>query len=96
MHQDVIKDTAQRIFGGATAHRCHFYCLADGDAQAAHILRVLCQDAAPGIGEIGGTGMNRSSEGFHQIPAVRFLLVADLDHEDFDIHVEERARHCQR
>src|SRR5260370_37634925 len=34
--------------------------------------------------------------GFHQVTAIGLLLVTDLHHENFDFHVEERARHRQR
>src|SRR2546421_11814761 len=71
------------------------YCFADGYAKAALIIRVLRQDAAARVGEVAGAGMDGGPVGFHHVAAVGLLLIANFDHEDFDVHAEVGTSQCQ-
>ena len=70
--------------------------LADGDAEAAGALRVLGQQLAPEFGLVAGAGMDRRAPGVHQHPAIRLVLVADLDHIDVALQAEQLAGQRQR
>jgi hypothetical protein len=45
---------------------------------------------------VGGAGIHLRAEILHDDAAVRLLLVADFDHIDFQVNVEEVAGHGQR
>src|SRR5690242_9662954 len=95
MHQDMVQHTTKRILDSTSALCRNFYRLADSNTQATWILRVLRQDAASGIGQVRGTGMNGRPIRLHEITPVRFLLITDLHHEDFNIDAKESTCHCQ-
>ena len=95
VQQHVVEHAAERVFG-IVVRGGHFHRLTDGDAQAAHVVRIAFQDGAARVGEVGGAGVHRCAERFHHVAAVGLLFVADLDHEDFDLDAEERPGHCQR
>ena len=92
---NVVQHAAQRILGVRMRHRI-LNRFADGDAQAAGAMRVFGQQFAPELGLIAGTGMNRRAPGVHQQPAIRLLLVADLDHIDVALQSKQLAGQGER
>src|SRR2546425_9757305 len=92
----MIQYTSQCIFDSTTALGSNFHGLADSDAKATHVLRVLRQDTPSGISEVSRAGVDGCPVGLHKISSIRLLLITDLDHEDFYLHVEERTCHRQR
>ena len=95
VQQYVVEHAAQRILGCSTAGGGNLYRFTDGDAKAALVIRVFCQDAAARVGEIAGAGVDSGAVGFHHIAAIRLLLIADFDHEDFDFYAEVGASQRQ-
>jgi hypothetical protein len=69
---------------------------ADGDAEAAGTIRVVGEQLAAVLGLVAGAGMHRRAPGVHQHPAIRLLLVADLDHVDIAFQPEQAAGQRQR
>ncbi len=54
------------------------------------------QRSAAGVGAVGRAGVDLGAEVFHNDAAVGLLAVADFDLVDFQVNVEEAARHGQR
>ncbi len=95
MHQDVVEYAPEGVLDRSAACSGNLYCFADGYAKAALVLRVLRQDAAARVGEVAGTGMDGGAVGFHHVATVGLLLIANFDHENFDVHTEVGTSQCQ-
>ena len=65
--------------------------LGDRQPEVARAVGIVGQSAASRVGQRAGRGDHLGSPRVHQQLAVRFLLVADLDHEDFQVEAEVLA-----
>ena len=81
MKQDVVDHAAQRV-KGIVAGEGILTCLADGHPQAAGAIGVLGQYFAPDLGVLARACHTLSPPGLHHHAAIRFLVIADLDHID--------------
>ena len=68
----------------------------DRDAQATRRIRVVGEDAATGVGHVGGRRVHGRAPRLHHRPAIGFLLVRHLDHVDRDLEAEQRAGKGER
>ena len=64
---------------------------ADGQAEAAGVIRVFGQHIPAGFGIRAGAGNTLGAPGLHHDTAVGLLVVADLDHVDLELDTEETA-----
>jgi hypothetical protein len=79
VHQHVVQHAAKGVPGVWIAAG-HFYCLADGDPEAARRVRVFSQHGAASIGEIRWTRVHGGAVRLHQHLAVRLLVVGGANH----------------
>ncbi len=95
MQHHVVEHRAQGVLG-ALVLGGQFHRLADGDAQAARMIRILRQDRPPGFGKVGWRGHAFGAVGAHQRLAVGFLLERHLDLEHLHLQIEQAAGEGQR
>jgi hypothetical protein len=87
---DVIEHAAQRILRVRVRDGV-LDGFADGDAEAAGVVRVLGVQLAAIFGLVARAGVNRRAPGVHQHAAIGFLLVTDLDHVNGAFETEQFA-----
>ena len=96
VQHDVVQHAAERVLG-VVAGDGRLDRLADGDAQAAGAIRdPAARICRPALVSSEGLGVDLGAPDVHHRAAVGLLLVADLDHEDLALHVEQRAGEGQR
>ena len=95
VQQHMVEHRAQGVFGAGRRYR-GFHRLGNGDAEAALVVRIGRQDVAAGLGLVGRAGNHFATEGLHHQAAIGLLVVADLDHENFDRQAEHLAGKGER
>ena len=91
----MIQYAAQGVLGIVTLQR-PLNGLADGDAQAAGTVGTGLEHGPPRGGLIAGAGDAGRAECFHEGAPIGLLVIADLDHEHFDLQPEQRSGQRQR
>ena len=85
--EHVVEHAAERIIGVGVLGG-DFDRLGNGDAEAAGRVRRLGENGLAGVGFLARAGDAGGAVGFHQRAPVGLLVVAHLDHEDFDFEAE--------
>ena len=108
--QYVAEHRAERIPLGPAGGGSHFHRFRDGQVQRARAVRVGRQRGLASMGMLAGAGIDLGPKALHTCTctlraqarckrvdaAMGFLVIADLDHVDFQVDAEEVAGHGQR
>ncbi len=88
MEQDVVQNTAQGIFAAGVGDGV-LHGFTDGDTETSRRVRILFQYGPAGFSVRTGAGDTGRSPGIHHQPSVRFLIITDPDHVNFDLQPEK-------
>ena len=90
MQANVVEHAAQGILGVRMGHSV-LDRFADGDPKASGTMRVFGKQLAAKLRLVAGAGVNRRAPSVHEHPAIRLLLVTDLDHIDIALQPKQLA-----